>query len=629
MLQKMRTFAKSWVASVFLLLVVGSFTLWGIADVALRSNTDTDVATMRSTSISIDQFKRDYNNVIKNESMRAGREIGADEARKAGMPDLVLQQSINRKALDKLTSEMGLIVGDDDVSARARQIEAFKGPLGTFDKPTFDRILQQRGYSEGEFIESMRADLARDQLLSPVGTGFDIPPGYAHALVDYTAELRATQYVVLTAQLLGPPPVPTDNMLQDYIKSHPLRFSTPEYRSVTFAVLTAEDAAATTTATDQELHSEYETHKDTYVVPERRDVQQITFTTEAAAKAASDKVKSGTSFEMAVAGTGQTIDDRNNVSQEDLGALGGPVFALPQDGVSAPLKNFASWVLVRVKKITPGKSTSFEQAKADLTKSVIDQKAKARLGDVSNLYQDSVSQGEDIATAARKAGMKLVHIPAVDAQGFAPDGTKPAAMPVDPELLQRIFVAEAGEPGDPFTTTQGAKLYGLAVQGVTPPHVKSLDAARIDATRVWTAEQSFNRLRARANELAAQARKDGSLDGVAKALGAPVLSSGGMQRDTASDIFSAPLMQRIFAAPGGAIVVGAGGVHGGFVIARISGITHPPIPPTDPRFRQFSQQLAQQVGADIVDGLAKAQRAKMNVQINQKNVNQAVGAEGS
>ncbi|HWA90335.1 MAG TPA: SurA N-terminal domain-containing protein [Rhizomicrobium sp.] len=627
MLQQMRTFAKSWVASVFLLLVVGSFTLWGVADV-FRGGTDTDVVSMSSTSISYDQFNRDYRNVLKNESMRAGRDISSDEARKAGMPDLVLQQMINRTALDKLAADMGLMVGDDDVAARARQIDAFKGPLGTFDKRTFDNILQQRGYTEAEFVSSMRADMTRSQLLSPVQSGFEVPPGYAHALFDYFTEMRAVDYVVLTAQMLGAPPAPTDQQLGDYIKAHAARFSTPEYRSVSVAALTVDDASAGMGATDKELHNEYETHKGTYIVPERRDVQQVTFADEASAKAAADKIKSGTSFEMAAAQAGKTIDDRNAVSQEDLGpTLGAAVFALPQDGVSAPLKNFASWVLMRVKKITPGKSVTFDQAKDELTKSIVQQKAMARLGDVSNLYQDSVSQGDDIATAAKKAGMKLFHVAAIDAQGFAPDGSKPAQMPVDPELLQHIFAAEAGEPGDPFNTTQGTKVYGIAVQGVTPPHLKSLDAARADATRVWTTEQNFNRLRARAAELAAQARRDGNLDGIAKTIGSPVLNGGAMPRSTTSPIFSAPLTMKIFAAPGGSVVFGAGGVQGGFIVARVSGITHPPMPPTDPRYRAGLQQISQQVGEDITDGLAKAQRAKMNVKVNQKLLNQAVGGE--
>jgi peptidyl-prolyl cis-trans isomerase D len=620
----MRTFAKSWVASVFLLVVVGSFTLWGVADV-FRGRSDTDVVSMSPAPISYDAFVRDYRNVIQNESQRAGRPISTEEARKAGMGNLVVQQLINRNALDKLVSDLGLTASDADVAERTRQIDAFKGPLGTFDKQTFDNILRQRGYSEAEFVESMRSDMARTQLLAPVESGFGIPRGYAHALFDFATEQRATEYVLLTAQSLGAPPSPTDQQVAAYIKAHPARFSTPEYRSVTVAALTVEDASVGITLTDAQLRGEYELKKSNYVVPERRDVQQVTFPDQASAAAVRAKIDGGMSFEMATAG--KTVDDRKDVSQDDLGQMGAPVFALQVDQVSAPLKNFSSWVLIRVTKITPGKSVSFDQAKPELTKSLTTQLAQAKLGDVANLYQDAVSEGDDIAQAAKKAGMHLVHVPAVDAQGFAPDGTR-AALPVDPELIAHIFAAEIGEPGDPFNTTQGMKLYGVAVQGVTPPRLKSLDVARADAVRAWTAEQTRNRLRTRGNELAAQARKDGNLDGVAKTVGAPVLTGGAMTREQVSDIFSAVLIQKIFSARPGAIVTGPGSAGGGFIIARVSGVAHRPLSPADPRYRAGLQQLSSQIAQDIVDGLAKAERAKLNVKINDKLLNQAVGGEG-
>ena len=625
MLQQMRTFAKSWVASAFLLVVVGSFALWGVADV-FRGRSDTDVVSMSSGPVPYEVFIRDYRNVLRNESQRAGHEITTDEARKAGMGNLVLDQMINRAALDKLTNDLRLTVSDADVADRARQIDAFKGPLGTFDKPTFLRILQERGYSEGEFVESMRSDMARAQLVTPVQSGFGLPPGYAHALFAYSTELRATEYVVLSTQTLPALPAPSDQVLAAYIKARPQRFSTPEYRAVSFASLTVEDASVGIAISDDQLRKEYELRKSVYVVPERRDVQQITFPDEARAKAARAKIDSGTSFEMAAAAAGQTVDERPAVSQDDLGPLGPPVFALAENAVSAPLKNFSSWVLMRVTKITPGKSTSFEDAKAELTKTLTEQIAQGKLVDVANLYQDAISEGDTIAEAAKKAGMHLGHVAAVDAQGLAPDGSR-AALPVDPELLAHIFAAEVGEPGDPFTTT-GGRTYGIAVEGVRPPKLKSLEVARADATRVWTKEQDFLRLRARAAELARQAQRDGNLAGVARSVGAPVLSGPAMARGQVQSAFSAPLVEKIFASPPTAVVVGPGGIGGGFVVARVSGVFHPPLLPTDRRYQAGVQQLSGQAAQDVVASLAKDERSKLHVSVNQKLVNQAVGGEG-
>src|SRR6185312_10587478 len=201
---------------------------------------------------------RDFRNVLRNESQRSGREITTEEARKSGMGDAVVQQMIDRAALDKATNDLGLTVGDDAVAERVRTIDIFFGPLGTFDKQTFDRTLQQRGYSEAEFIESMRGDMARAQLMATVEAGFAVPPGYAHALFTFSTELRAADYVVLTAQALPPLEPPADQVLTAYIKAHPDRFSTPEYRDVIVATAAAEDFAPSIKPTDAQLHAQYD-----------------------------------------------------------------------------------------------------------------------------------------------------------------------------------------------------------------------------------------------------------------------------------------------------------------------------------------------------------------------------------
>ncbi len=625
MLQQMRGFAKSWIASIFLLVVVGSFTLWGVADV-FRGGTDTNVVSMDPDPITYEIFQRDYQNVLRNESQRTGHQITTDEARKAGIGSAVAEQMINRAALDRVTERLGLAVSDADVAERVRKIEVFNGPLGTFDKPTFQRVLQERGYTEQEFIETMRGDMERSQLMSTLGSGTALPPGYAHALFAFAGELRAAQYVVFTAQSLPPLSPPSDQVLAAFIKAHPDRFSTPEYRSVAIAMIGTDDFAPTIHVTDDQLKKEYEIRKSTYVVPEKRDVQQISFPNEAAAKAARAKLDAGMDFTTVASLSGQTVDDRGTVSQDDLGPLGAAVFAVPEGGVTQPVKNFASWVLLKATKITPGKSTSFDEAKADLTKLVTDQIAQGKLVDVANTYQDKVGDGLEIADAAKASGMHLVRVPAIDARGLTPDGSK-APIPADPELLQQIFASDVGEPSDPVQTKSG-HTFGVAVEGVTPPKLKSVDAARADATRAWTNEQNAKRMQARAAALAAQAQKEGNLDAVAKELGTPVLTGQALSRDKPPATFSASLLEKIFAAKPASVVYGPASNNGGYVIARVSGVQHQEISPLDQRYRGGMMELGRQVGEDIASTMAQAERAKMNVKINQKLLDRAVGGEG-
>ncbi|HVZ90392.1 MAG TPA: SurA N-terminal domain-containing protein [Rhizomicrobium sp.] len=627
MLQQMRSFSKSIVSTIFMGALALSFAVWGIADV-FRGRTDTDVVTVGSTALSIDQFSREYRNFIRAESQQSGQEITTDMARKTGLADSYLEQIINRTAIDNLVEKMGLTVSDGDVSARIRAMPVFNGPLGTFDRDVFEQQLQRRGFDETEFVEGMRADMTRSQLIGPIEAAFRAPRGYAHALFAYSTELRATQYVVLGPSAIGAIAPPSDSTLLAYIKANANRFSTPEYRDVTVAAIGPEDVSAGIKISEDRLKQEYEAKKSTYVIPDKRDVQQITFSDEASAKAARDKIAAGSTFEQAAFAAKKTMDERGSVSQDDLGPLGPAVFALPVDGVTQPLKNFSSWVLLHVSKITPGKTTSFDEARPELTKELTEQMAQSKIVDAANAYTDAVSAGEDLPEAAKKAGMRVIHAPAVDSKGLAPDGSA-SALPADPELLAQIFNADVGESGDPFQTKLG-RTYVIAVNGVTPPKLKPLDAVRAQALQAWTAERTAKLLQERAKQLAQEARKDGNLVHVAQSVGAPVLSGPALRRTRPNDTFSPALIAAVFAAKPAGIVSGPLGKGQGYVIAQVTGVAHPPLPENSPGYQNGVREIGAQIAGDITNSLAAAARAKQGVDVNRKLFDQAVGGgEGS
>jgi peptidyl-prolyl cis-trans isomerase D len=625
MLQQMRTFTKSWIANLFLGLIALSFVAWGIGDM-FRTRVDTNVATVGSSEIPYDRFNRDYRNILRNQSQRAGHQITPEEARKSGMGQAFFDQEVSHLATDNLVDQLGLTVADDDVASAIHKIPAFNGPLGTFDHQTFVTKLQQIGYTEQEFLIAIRGDMAREQLQEPVEAGFSLPAGYAHALFTFASELRAAEYVTVSAQALGQVAPPSDAALMTYIKTHAGQFSTPEYRAVSVAMMGAEDIAPTLKISDAQIAKAYEAAKSTYVVPEKRDVQQITFPTEAAAKEARAKVDGGLAFEATAFQAKLTVDDRGTVSKEDLGPLGDAVFAVPVNGVTQPIKNFATWVLLHVTKITPGKTTTLDQAKPEIVKKLTDQLVQAKLGDVQNAFSDASRHASELPEAAKAAEMRVVHA-MVDAQGLGPDGKPAAGLPADPDLVAHIFAADIGEPSDPFITVTN-HVYAVAVEGVTPPKPKTLEQARAQATKEWTAEQTRTLLKKRADDLAKQAQHEGTLANVARAVGAPVQTGVALSRQYSNDNFSPALTEKIFSVPGGGVVSGPTAKGDGYVIVRVTGIIHPPFSMTSPRFRQGLAQVAQQMGGELTAALANDQKAKEKVNINQKLLDQALGGGG-
>lgn len=624
MLQNMRKYAKSTPASILLGLLALSFGVWGIADI-FHGSADTTVATVGDAKISFDDYQREYQNYIRNLT-REGKTLTAEQARAQGIPDQILQQLISRRAVDNVVNSLKLTASDQAVADQIKSIRAFAGPLGTFDHDTFVHAIQQSGFTEQGFIDAVRDDTAREQLLDAVKNGIEMPQGYAQAFFDYLNEERAVQYVSVPQSSVTVA-TPTDAQLTAYVKAHADKFSTPEYRALTYAAMAPADVMDEVHATDDQLKQEYEVNKATYVVPEKRDVEQITYADEKSAAAARAKIDKGESFDQAAKERGLKQSDISlgSVVEQDLGGdRGKAAFSLPVNGISQPVKGIFGYVLLHVTKITPGVSKSFDDVKDQIKKDVMTQLAAAKLSDISNAFEDAMAGGLTLTQAAQKVGMHAVTVAAVDSKGMTPDGQK-AAVPDEPEFLAQVFKADVGDEGDPFQTKDG-NLYVLRVDGVTPPKVRPLDQVRDDATKAYTDEQRRKLLDAKAKSLAAEGARQQSLAKIATDLGTTPQMSGILTRGTPVDPFPAALIGKIFSAPPGGTVYGEAAKDGAYIVARVTGIAHPPAMPTnDPRYKQFLASLSNQLGEDLPTAFSSAARAKQGVEIDQKMADRVAG----
>jgi peptidyl-prolyl cis-trans isomerase D len=621
----MRQFSKTWVATLGMGVLTLSFAVWGINDV-FRAGTSTAVATVGGTSIEQVEFQRDYTNFIR----RQGKDFTADQARRANLGSLMLQQTIAQVALDNVARELRMTVSDDTVSEQIRAIPEFAGISGAFDRAVFQQKVQQIGYSEQGFIELMRRDLTRTQLLSAAQGGFEIPAGYARALFAYYTEMRAAEYVTVDAKALPPIVPPPDAVLAAYVKAHADRFSTPEYRDVAYAEIGAADVSKDVAVTDQQIQNLYDANKDKYNIAEKRDLEQIPFPDRAAAQAARAKIVAGTGFAEIAAERGLKQSDLElgaRVAADLDPAEAKAVFALSEGGVTEPVQVTFGWALLRVVKITPGKVTTLDQARDEIKKLLLQQLTDAKMVDIANAYTDAASGGATLTAAARKVGMHAGRIAAMDGSGLAPDGSKTAA-PDDPIFRAQVFKAEAGEEGDPFQGKSG-DYYVVSVNAVVPPKLKTLDAVRTQALAEWTGKQRAILLQKKAAELTAQANKDKSIDGVAKAIGAKVQDSPALSHRTSDATFSSELVNALFKVSPGEAAYGPLGKGEGYVVARVTGIYHPSPPPYDPEFLQGVRVISQSVASDVVTSFSYAARDRQGVKINTKLLANVVGGEGS
>ena len=131
-------------------------------------------------------------------------------------------------------------------------------------------------------------------------------------------------------------------------------------------------------------------------------------------------------------------------------------------------------------------------------------------------------------------------------------------------------------------------------------------------------------LATKAKALAEQAAKDKSLDGIAKQLKVSVQHSPALSRNTNDTMFSSDMVTRLFAAQPGGVEFGVQGLSGNFMIARVSGISHPPIHPAE--LQSVAMRFSQQVAQDFPLNAANAARTRQGVKVNQKLLDSVTGS---
>ena len=615
MLQQMREYTKTWFAWLFVIPLVVSFAAWGINDVFRASVPDT-VAKVGGSTISKADFDRQYRIEVRRLSMELREPVTPEKARSMNVGNDLLDTLVNQMALANVARGLGLAVSDAEISQQIKSDREFAGPLGNFDRDKFERSLQELGMNEQMFLDQARRILAVQQLTVPLQAAFEAPGGYARALYASNREERAVDYVVVAPSALSAIAPPGDAVLSAYVKAHAAQFSTPEYRDVSIAFVTPADVANQVTVSPNQIKQQYDANAATYVVPEKRDVEQLIFSSEADARTAKAKIVAGASFDSVAAGLGKKPADISlgSVTKQDLpDARGTAAFALAVNGVSDPVKGQFGWVLIHVTAVTPGKTTTLEQATPAIRESILKQLEAAKIADMMNAGQDAIGTGAEIQEAAQRSGMHFIHVTAIDRNGLGPDG-KPTGAPDNDDLRSELFKAEVGDIGDPFQAKDGSA-FAIKVNGVTPPKLKPLDAVRADAVAQWTREQQRAQLAAKAQALAAQANTSQDLSSIAHAVDGKVQTGPALTRVTQNDVFSRQLVAAIFKAKFGGTVSGPAGKGDDFVVARVTGIRHLQAGVDAREFAMTRSALQGQLGDDLTLSLAQAAKEKQKVRV--------------
>ena len=614
------------IATVFFGALIVSFAIWGIGDI-FRATPQTTVAKVGDTEISIDQVRNAYNNELQRLGRQFRTVITPQQARAFGLDQQVLSTLVTEAVLTEQARKLGLSVSDQLVARSIMEDPAFRGADGQFNRALFDQVLRNASLNEFAFVQEQRKAMARIHLAEAIAGDLTVPLAAREALHRYANERRTASYFLLTPEMAGEIPAPTQEQLQSFYNERKSTYRAPEYRAVNVMALDAAALAKPDAVSDADARQFYEQNKARFGTPEKRTVQQITFPTKEEAEAAFTRIKEGATFEA--------IAQERNISQQDLElgtfaksemldpAVAEAAFSLEQGATSGPVDGRFGPVLVRVTQVQPESVKPFEEVVAEIRGEIARERARGQIEAMHDSVEDLRAGARPLPEIAKEKGLNLVQVPAIDAQGLDKAGN-PVAIPSGDAVVKAAFASDIGVDNEALRVDGGYVWFD--VTGIEPAREKTLEEIRDQVAAQWREDQISQRLADRARELTERIQKGDAIEAVAQEAGAAVKNVTDLARNAAKDDLTVEAVGRVFSVPVGQVGNAANGADSRAVF-KVTGATVPPFVTTTQEAQNVENQLRNGMSDDLLNQYIAQIRQDLGVTINQQALRQATGGE--
>jgi peptidyl-prolyl cis-trans isomerase D len=434
------------------------------------------------------------------------------------------------------------------------------------------------------------------------------------------AERRIAETVLVPNAAMGDVGTPDDAALTAFHQEKAVRFTAPEFRKLTVGKLTVDDIAKDITVSDEDLHAAYDARAAEFQTPERRTVDQVLVADEAAARKIESSLAQGQSLEEAAAAAGAEVLTLNSLTREDLlPELTEPVFSLQQGGISAPVQSPLGWHVVRVGGIEPGSTQVFEQVRDTVLADVKRDRAMDTVFESANKVEDALAGGASIEDVAQRFGLRLIEVPAIDANGRKPDGGVVEGLPAAQQVAQAAFGLQQGA-ATTLTETPDGDYFIARVDTITPATLRPLDSIRAEVVAAWQADQRAQRATKTAGEIEERlkagstpqdiaASVPGTVAGVTPALTRAGRETGGLPPG---------LVQRLFEMKQGEVATAP--TQDGQIVVRLKEIQSVDPSTADAQVAQVRQGVQQAIAGDLLAQFTEALRQRYPVSIHQNTI---------
>ena len=627
MLESIRGHLQGWAVRILMGLLVVAFAIWGIGDVFRGGIGGSAVAEVGGIEVTTAELNREFEQNFRSLQQRGATGIDRRQAIQLGL----MQQSLQGLIADRLVAahahELGITIADATLAERIRQDPGFQDGAGVFSRDRVALVARSMGISEDALLESMRAEMVRNEMLRAVTQAVVPPATLARQIWLRDNETRSGRALVVLDSAIAVPD-PDEAALSAFLEENKASWQTPEFRSFTVALLAPQAFAEDATVAEDEVRADYDARIAEFRTPERRETRQILAPDEATAKAAATLLASGRSPAEVAA----EMADKG-VSSEALGAmtrdqlppeLADAIFALQPGQDSAPVQSLFGWHIFRLERIEPESTTPFEEARAEIERHLRLNAAAEKLPELGNKLEDAIAGGASVEEAAAQVGAGVRKVEGVDPQGRDRDGKSLPGDRLPAEVLASAFETPADDTSNLVETSDGG-YFILHVDKVEPARTNTVEEVRARLTEAWRAKQRSDKSLQTAKELRDRAAAGESLEALAAlSPGTEVRPVGPITRQQGGPELEPAAVERLFATEAGKVVAEVAQMADGHAVLAVDKVERPE-PPAELATQR--DRLANDMRRDLLQQYEAALRLRFPARVDERLLGSMIRSE--
>lgn len=423
MLQAMRDNASSWIIKVLLMAIVVAFVFMAFG--SYKTQKASKVATVNKQSISADDYRETYNNLLQRVRQQFGSNLNDEILKMMNLKQQAMDQIITRTLILQEAKKLNLIVSDEELTRTIQDMQFFR-ENDSFSTVLYEKMLKRVGITPEQFEKDQRDQMLAQKLQLFITSNIHVSEAEAREWYDWEnalVNINVVQFEPKTYTGIEP----TEEEVKTHFEQNKNNYKTEPKIKVKYLRFLPETYKKDIQVTNDEIQEYYDNNQAVYSVEKTVEARHILIRLDENAlpeKVEETKTEADRIAKEAREGKKDFSELAKSFSQDSTKDKGGylgkfvkeamvkpfsdKAFSMKAGEISDPVRTQFGWHIIKVENIYPAATRTLAEVEPEIRRNLIEEKARNIAYDEAESFFDALLDGDDLSKEAESRNLKVI-----------------------------------------------------------------------------------------------------------------------------------------------------------------------------------------------------------------------------